>query len=423
MKDKLSTHEVKISGDGNVMGENNVVQVVKTKGDVIYQIFSQAPGLSHYIRVRQFQSLVNERTQGFVGRDFIFRAICNLVRSPDFPSGYIIIHGEPGIGKTSLMAQLIKKQGYLHHFNIASQNIRSARDFLGNLCAQIIAVFKLDYATLPPEAIQDSGFLSQLIQEASARLKDIPLIILIDALDEAEHFGLSSNANCLYLPQSLPKNVFFVVTTRERVDYRLFVDRRQDIYLRDDDLDNLKDIREYVRNFINENQTQMTMRIAEWGLAEGEFVEVITSKSQGNFMYLVHVLRDIQNGKFTPKNMENIHNLPKGLYAYYQRHWRLMRKQDIDRFEKYYEPVVCILATVREPVSIAKVVEWTKLKPMAVKRVIQDWREFLNLERAEDGTFLYRIYHASFQDFLKDEVGLVDYHHTIAQQALDKIKW
>ena len=138
-------------------------------------------------------------------------------------------------------------------------------------------------------------------------------------------------------------------------------------------------------------------------------------------MYLVFVLRDIRDGKLTAENVDDIRNLPKGLEAYYQRHWRMMRAQDEERFDKYQEPVICILATVREPVTIAQVQEWTELRPIRIRDAIAEWREFLNVDEPEDGEPLYRIYHASFQEFLKEEVGLVKYHDRIAVTALRKI--
>ena len=390
--------------------------------DVVFNMFAEAPILSHNIRIREFKTLVLERTKNFVGREFIFRAIDNLIQGSKFPSGYIVIRGEPGIGKTSLIAQLVKQRGYVHHFNIATQNIRSARDFLGNLCAQLIVRYELDHAILPPEATKNSGFLLQLLEEASAKLKGMPLVMLLDALDEAEDLGLPPEANHLYLPLSLPSRVFFVVSTREQADYRLFVDHREDIYLRDDPA-NLEDVKQYIRDFVHEHRDQMLQRIQTWGVTEDEFTEVITEKSQGNFMYLVHVLRDIHDGKLSTANIDDIRKLPRGLRAYYQRHWRAMRDQDIERFEKYYEPIVCMLATVREPVTVGQVAKWTELNPMRVKEIIREWREFLNQVVSEEENTLYRVYHASFQDFLRDEVGLTNYDHIISQSALDKIRW
>ena len=140
-------------------------------------------------------------------------------------------------------------------------------------------------------------------------------------------------------------------------------------------------------------------------------------------MYLVHVLRDINKGLLSSANIDDIRKLPQGLRSYYQRHWRTMKAQDPIRFEEYYQPVVCLLATVREPVMTADLMRWTKLSPTAIQSVIQTWREFLNETEDEQGEPHYHIYHASFQDFLRDEVGLKAYHNQIAQGAIDKIRW
>lgn len=394
-----------------------------SRGDTVFKIYKEEAGLFlQHVRIREFQTLVNERSRNFVGRDFIFRAIDNHISDPSFPSGYVVISGEPGIGKTALIAQLVKTKGYVHHFNIASQNIRSVQHFLSNLCAQLIVHYKLGYSLLPENATKDSGFLIQLLFEVVEKIDNRPLVILVDALDEGEDLGLAPNINRFYLPPVLPKDVFFIVTTREKAEYHLLVDNRKNIYIRDNDPDNLEDVRQYVLKFIKGHQTEMSSQLAIWGVDELEFTDIITEKSQGNFMYLVHVLRDIRTGKLKPANIDNIYNLPQGLQEYYHRHWRVMRAKDKDLFDKYYQPVICILATVREPVSIEMVSEWTKLSYADVKDVISEWREFLNGRSPKDGSTLYHIYHSSFQDFLQEEIGLKYYHDLIAQAALNKFR-
>lgn len=389
----------------------------------IFRLLATAPAtLSPHLKVLDFERLVDERTRNFVGRDFIFRAVDELLEDPEFASGYILIRGEPGIGKTALLSQLVKTRGYVHHFNIAPQNIRSTRAFLENVCAQLIVRYQLPHAMLPPEAAQDSAFLTQLLAEAAERAGDQPVVVLVDALDEAEDAGLAATANRLYLPAVLPEQVFFVLTSREQIDYRLDIDRHEDLYLRDDDPQNLADVRAYIRNFLQAHQQDMTARIAAWNIGAGDFVELLTDKSQGNFMYLVHVLADIRTGGLSPESLDNIRDLPRGLRAYYQRHWRTMRAHDQDRFERIYEPVLRILATVREPVTLTAVQEWTNIEPARIREVIRDWRPFLNETPSATGEPLYRIYHASFQDFLAEEgVGLQPYHEKIAMTALAKI--
>jgi AAA ATPase domain len=403
---------------GVVIGDN--ASATNVFGDIVFRLFEQAP-LSRYIRVSAFENLVRERTREFVGRSFIFEAIDNHLRDPDFPSGYIVISGEPGIGKTALLGQLVKQTGAVHHFNIATQNIRSTQTFLSNICAQLIVRYRLPHITLPPEATQDSGFLSSLLNEAAERTPDEPVVILIDALDEAEDESLPRGTNRLYLPQTLPDKVFFIVTSREIHNYRLVVDRRRDIYLSDNDPQNTEDVHQYTRRFTRTHQVKMAPQIARWGVEEDEFVNILTEKSLGNFMYLVYVLRDIRDSKLTADNIDNIHNLPRGLQDYYKRHWEIMRSKDLDQFRQYYQPVVCILAVVREPVTVAQVAEWTQLDRADARRVIREWREFLNEDGSQQGDPLYRIYHTSFQEFLQDEVGLSPYHGMIVQMALNKI--
>src|SRR5205085_2703647 len=129
-----------------------------------------------------------------------------------------------------------------------TQNIRSVRDFLSNTCAQLIVRYGLEHSHLPAEATRDSGFLSQLLGEAAERASGSSVVVVVDALDEAEDIGLAPTANRLFLPQSLPPHVYFILSTREKEDYRLTVDRRQDIYLDDRSPENQEDVRRYIHN-------------------------------------------------------------------------------------------------------------------------------------------------------------------------------
>jgi hypothetical protein len=147
---------------------------------------------------------------------------------------------------------------------------------------------------------------------------------------------------------------------------------------------------------------------------------VLLDKSQGNFMYLYHVLPAIEAGEFQEFGLED---LPRGLRDYYRRHWEMMQGRGRELFDQLYQPVVCILGAVREAVSEGQVADWTGLEQRQVHRVIQDWREFLYEERGKERQRLYRIYHTSFQDYLREEVdpGLKTYHAMIAQSALKKV--
>ena len=62
---------------------------------------TQTPEVRH-----SFQSLIEEKTAGFVGREFVFQAIEEFLTSQ--PSGYFIIEGEPGIGKSAILAKYVR---------------------------------------------------------------------------------------------------------------------------------------------------------------------------------------------------------------------------------------------------------------------------------------------------------------------------
>jgi hypothetical protein len=373
------------------------------------------------IRSREFAAIVADRTRDFVGRAFVFETVDGFLDAADFPCGYVVIRGEPGIGKTSLLAELVRRHGHVHHFNIASQNIRSAHDFLANICAQLIAKYGLPYTALAPEATTGSGFLSRLLVEAVERAPGGRVVVLVDALDEADDTGLPLDANRLFLPATLPAGAYIVATSRELHDYRLTVDALEEIALGDEDPRNRQDILRYILDFVSDNSATMSGRLADWDVSVKAFAKMLTTKSQGNFMYLVTVLRDIRSGRLAAGSIGSINRLPNGLHAYYQRHWRTMRSEDPRRFQELYEPVICVLAVTREPVSVTDLSEWTRLTASQVRGVLREWREFLNEEHDGEGAVKYRLYHASFQDFLREEVALQDYHDTIADAGMRKI--
>jgi len=384
-------------------------------GDLLFMAYEEeVGGLRDHILVHAFKALITRYTQNFIGRDFIFQAIQNHIANPNFPGGYIIIEGPPGIGKTSVAAQLVHTKGYMHHFNIATDDIRSTAAFLKNICAQLILRFELPYTRLPDHAAQHSAFLSQLLDEAAVKAGDQPLIIVIDALDEADP-PLKSDQNRLNLPQNLPANVYFIVTTRPQT--RLYVASSRLIYLQQNDPENEKDVKQFINNFLDQYHDEMSVRIEEWQTTRDGFVDTLLNKSEGNFMYLVRVLEDIRIGRLTAATIDDISNLPQGLKQYYERHWQAMQAVDRQVFDEYYEPVVSFLAAAREPVPLGKIAAWTRIRPRRLDEIIKEWWEFLIVENTGQGD-LYRLYHASFRDFLDQKVNLVEYHAGISETTL-----
>jgi hypothetical protein len=334
------------------------------------------------------RALVEEKTQGFVGRAYIFDAIQGFFS--ENPKGYFVLEGDPGAGKSAIMAELVRRTGAIAHFNIRAQGINTPRHFLENVCAQLITRFGLSYASLPAEAARDGGFLSLLLHECAEQLRPGErLIVAVDALDEVEQ--PESPANILYLPAALPESVYFVLSQRRAV-FRLIVAPPQGgVDLRQYHDDALGDVRTYIAQ-----EAQARPKLARWigaqGMPREETVRRLAARSAGNFMYLQYVLPELEAGA-------RLDRLPVGLDGYYQDHWSRMG-MTAKPLPRMKIRIIYVLSVARAPISrrlIARLAD--DADEVEAQEVLDEWAPFLRQEAA-DGAKTYAIYHASFQEFL-----------------------
>ena len=87
-------------------------------------------------------------------------------------------------------------------------------------------------------------------------------------------------------------------------------------------------------------------------------------------------------------------------------------------FDDLYAPIVCMLAVVREPVTVEQLQKWTGKEAGQIRHAIRQWREFLE-ESDISGDHRYRVYHTSFKDFLGEEVELKRFRMMIATYYRD----
>jgi len=346
-------------------------------------------------------SYIAEKTAGFVGRRWIFAAVEQFTR--EAPRGYFLLRGDPGIGKTTFLAEMVRRDGNPHHFNLRAAGIQRADLFLSNLCAQLIVRYGLDFLALPPEATQDGRFLGALLARVAGKLSPgEKAVLVVDALDETDASTLTPGANVLYLPVHLPAGVYVVATTR-RGPLTLRIDCEQRVLdLEQDSNDNLADVRELVESRLP--LPGIRAYLAAQGLDETTFVDELIGKSQGNFMYLRYVLPEIERGVYRDRNFAS---LPSGLQSYYQDHWQRMRAADEGAWFHYQLPVLVALTVVKEPVSVDLIAAFSGVSDARrIRAVLAAWDGFLYTTRVEEEK-RYRLYHASFHDFIaaKDEVA------------------
>jgi hypothetical protein len=350
---------------------------------------------------------IEEKTRGFVGRRFVFEEIDKTLTRHECGICYVVAH--PGIGKSALIAQLVKTRNYVHHFNIATRGVTSPTAFLGNSCAQLIAAYGLDheYPSLPSRATQDGNFLVELLTTITAARRGEKIIIAIDALDEAD-IPLAGT-NPLFLPDTVPDGCYFLITTRPDANGlppRLTVHCGQySIRIKGDSPSNMADIYEFLR------QRQVSRGIQHYmslhGLSGGSFVEHLGNKSEGNFMYLHHVLREIEGGTLRDRALQE---LPLGLKQYYSDHLARMRGADNNAWFEHKLQVIATLSALPDPLTAAQIARIVKdSSPARVEDALSEWGQFLQKVRITDGGVqheAYRIYHTSFHDFLREKTSI-----------------
>lgn len=348
---------------------------------------------SHY----QWGALVVDATRDFVGRAYVFDAVERFLAAN--ASGYFIVQGDPGFGKSTLLSEYVRRTGCIAHFNIRSLGVTAPAHFLQNVCAQLIADAALPYTSLPSGATSDGAFLLRLLREARQQLPpDERLVIAVDALDEVDTSAQSDGANILFLPTTLPDGVYFVMT-RRNADVTLMTHAPQQLLdLTAHAAENRGDIEAYLWNALR--RPALRAWVAGHGLTDADFVATLADLSESNFMYLHYVLPELESGAYKDLSLDR---LPIGLQSYYEDHWRHMG-MTATPLPRTKIRIIYVLCEARQPISRQLLSRFAtddrmQIDELAVQEVLEEWRQFLRAQQDGDEA-RYALYHASFSDFL-----------------------
>lgn len=369
------------------------------KGGKTSPLFAEA-ARSVAADVTDFTAMIDEHTEEFVGRRRLGELLWNVLDDDAFTSGYLFLYGEPGIGKTALLAKLVRERNLVHHFNSVLVGITSREQFLRNVCAQLILRYQLPDERIPTDATSHGAVLLDLVSRAAARNDRV--LVAIDAIDEA--MAAENAGNRLFLPPALPPGVFFLVTMRDPEDVKLYVDEPRHLPLLEADAENQADIREYIAMFLARHRRAMTWRLGELGIHQAEFAETLADRSEGNFMYLRHVLRGIRYGTLGGIDPDGIDHLPRGLRAYYAHLEQQLLRRSGDDPERELA-ILGVLAAWPSPLTRQRLARFASENVTLTGAVLRRWSPFLNKVRGdrEPG---YALYHASFRDYLAERLDM-----------------
>ncbi|MDI1465406.1 AAA family ATPase [Catellatospora sp. KI3] len=330
---------------------------------------------------------LRQKTAGFVGRESAFAEFRSFLDR--HPSGHLIVEGLPGVGKTSLLAEEVLRNGWPAHFNIAA-HLDSTSTFLHSLHAQLSERYRVRLPAPADGDDADGRYLSTLLEETAARLDpDDKLVIVVDALDEAAPGRPGTNT--LFLPTVLPAGLYLLLSRRLRTA-PLQIDGAStvvDLMNRSDE--SRGDVEKFIRNSLS--RPELAARLAQVHDRE-QVVFSLIERSELNFMYLVYVFRDLEDGRMGP---EDLRALPTGLNQYYERHLDRMLAKGGDAVLSLH--TVYALAAIREPVPASLLAGVLRVTELEVVRLLADWAQFLELT-PHRGAVTYGFYHQGFCDFL-----------------------
>ncbi|MEL7242899.1 MAG: AAA family ATPase, partial [Cyanobacteria bacterium J06573_2] len=346
-----------------------------------------------------FEALIKEKTRSFCGRKFVFEQFDKFIKNENNPNGYFVVVGDAGMGKSAIAAKYVSDNNAVCFFNVLSEHRNTPDKFLKTIRQQLINRYQL-------HNVQEVG-LSALITKVAEKIHaDERLVIVVDALDEVEQkIGAE---NILYLPETLPEKVYFLLTRRpytpNKKRLRVSVPIEElDLTASEYQTKNKEDIKEYINFFINkdiESKDALKKWINERNINVNDFRQQVADKSENNFMYVRYMLPAIARGFYDDLSLQQ---LPDGLQEYYQTHWVRMGMDD-----KPQELMVKILFILVESGTaitcemIAQIIEEDECK---VEKVLEEWFEYLKNQEIEEET-CYSIYHATFLDFLKSKRDL-----------------
>ena len=356
----------------------------------------------------EFQQVIQEKCQNFVGREFIFTAISEFLHRHD--RGYFTIVGAPGSGKSAILAKYVTQDPHVIYYNTQLEGKNRADEFLKNVCQQIVETRLIaSLQDVPNNDGEGSWLLSLLLQKISLSLAPSQkLIIAIDALDAIDRDSQTLGSNLFYLPRYLPNGVYFLLTRRPNAREKsglLIETPFQAVSLEEYPEQNREDMQVYIHQVLGKGDSLGEK--SRLNVSEEELCERLLNQSQNNFMYLSQVLSAIEPFKMVD-TLQTTSLLLPSLITYYKQHWQKMQGQGLSTVELKVLGVLThkiridssvASGDLRRGISTGAIAQIIEEEEYEIQEVLENWLEFLQQQQVGTKTH-YSLYHSSFRDWL-----------------------
>jgi hypothetical protein len=338
-----------------------------------------------------FDQQIEELTESFKGREQDLEILMEFVRKKD--KGYLSVLGNPGIGKSTLIAQFIKElraESDLQHIQVIDYFIHRGRNesrpetLLNYLIQKTDEIFK-EGRNLRPEK-NDLWHLQEILFEKwrlwSDHCKENKMLILIDGLDEGVENKLTD-----YLPRENFENILVIYGSRpgghpEIIDFWPTLPVEYHTKLELGGLSK-EDIRALIYEVGNKYEIER----------ESKWIDAVLERSNGYPLSLKLLGDTIESGSIS---LNDINALPKEINNYYE---AILRRYSKDKYGNALLSSLFTLAAAKDELSISHLRLINKLDYLSQEHVGSTLREILiKNEKGEVET--YQLFHETFRDFV-----------------------
>ena len=382
-------------------------------------IAERYPALVQY--ARDLAPYTQEKTHDLVGREFIFEHIENWIAQND--RGYLRVVADAGMGKTAIAAAVAQRYRAVVYFFDARMGFTNPELGLTHLAVHLIARFGLPYEFIPHRTGIGAPFLTKALERASQnRTNDAPILLVIDALDEAAPTPLGFN--WLDLPARLPEGVY-VILSHQPGNFPLRAHPStpvEELTIAWNDPHHQQDIQTFLRLQLEQPKILEALSASTHAVSPTDLISALQNNSRNNFLYLARIFDDIARQTV---DLSDTGELPVGLIEYYDFYWERVRGKNSDddtEWDEWREPyrqIIALLGVAREPVTA----DWLSIQSGhdtqdIQERLLTPWLPLLRQDQ-RDGEPAWHIAHASFADFLRIKTDLVAVHDRVAHHYLN----
>jgi len=362
----------------------------------------------------KFDDLIAELSEVFVGRVDDISEVKKILKAQ--PNGVLWISGKPGVGKSALMARLVRDyqnapQHYLtipYFFRIGHSGC-STEQFLKAALLHLHVALGLPFKPAVTIDEQRQQFVD-LVRNAGECIGK-KILFLVDGLDEI--YRLEPAFISLPFIATAPRVLWLCAGRNELPEMETSLRQSGAEWVFSTGLPAMdeQDIRSMMTAYLERLKYQLFARdeITE-GHAGNRFLEVLTHKSDGLPLYVRMVIDDLRRGKWT---LQDEDKLPDGLRAYFEQILERLRVSDTGTV---LTPLFCLLAWAAEPITestlrlllrehyLSKSERWEELFRKALDHGHLMLRPALTPEAKTGWTF----YHDTFRQHLRESVLIRD---------------